>query len=173
MEIRRKLASLLGYPTWADFITEEKMVKSAQNVKEFLDDLEQRLRPLGVKEREVLLGLKAEDCKARGIPFDGEFKIWDYRYYDNKFVERSLSLDDALVKEYFPVTHIIPAILDIYQNLLSVRFEEVKAETWHPEVQVFAVWDKDAKDESGFIGYCYLDLFPRGERYIAFAANRC
>jgi Zn-dependent oligopeptidase len=28
-------------------------------------------------------------------------------------------------------------------------------------VQQFAVWDKDAKDESAFVGYCYLDLFPR------------
>jgi hypothetical protein len=31
------------------------------------------------------------------------------------------------------------------------------------EVQQFAVWDKDAKDDSGFVGYCYLDLFPRGK----------
>lgn len=30
------------------------------------------------------------------------------------------------------------------------------------DVQHFAVWKKDAKDESGFVGYCYLDLFPRG-----------
>lgn len=30
------------------------------------------------------------------------------------------------------------------------------------EVQQFAVWEKDAKDGSGFVGYCYLDLFPRG-----------
>jgi hypothetical protein len=30
-------------------------------------------------------------------------------------------------------------------------------------VQQFAVWDKDAKDDSGFVGYCYLDLFPRGK----------
>lgn len=32
----------------------------------------------------------------------------------------------------------------------------------HAEVQQFAVWEQDAKDESGFVGYCYLDLFPRG-----------
>jgi len=32
----------------------------------------------------------------------------------------------------------------------------------HAEVQQFAVWEKDAKDESAFVGYCYLDLFPRG-----------
>ena len=33
------------------------------------------------------------------------------------------------------------------------------------EVQAFAVWEKDAKDESGFVGYCYLDLFPRGMHF--------
>jgi Zn-dependent oligopeptidase len=32
---------------------------------------------------------------------------------------------------------------------------------WHEDVQRFAVWEKDATDESGFVGYCYLDLFPR------------
>jgi hypothetical protein len=85
-----------------------------------------------------------------------------------------------LVKEYFPVSVVVPTILEIYQNLLGVTFQEIKGSTWHPgmyhplttqvkrvltsiaEVQQFAVWDKDAKDESGFIGYCYLDLFPRG-----------
>ena len=30
------------------------------------------------------------------------------------------------------------------------------------DVQAFSVWEKDAKDASGFVGYCYLDLFPRG-----------
>jgi Zn-dependent oligopeptidase len=37
--------------------------------------------------------------------------------------------------------------------------------TWHPEVQRFSVWEKDAKDESGFVGYCYLDLYPRANKY--------
>jgi Zn-dependent oligopeptidase len=57
----------------------------------------------------------------------------------------------------------VPTILEIYQNLLGVRFEAVKdSETWHPEVQMFTVWEKNTNDESGFIGYCYLDLYPRG-----------
>ena len=58
---------------------------------------------------------------------------------------------------------VVPAILEIYQNLLRVRFHEVKdAHTWHPDAQMFAVWAADAKDESDFVGNCYLDLFPRG-----------
>ncbi|EKM49553.1 uncharacterized protein PHACADRAFT_265095 [Phanerochaete carnosa HHB-10118-sp] len=163
--LRRKIADLLNYSTWADYVTEVKMAKNAKTVKEFLADLEQKLRPVALKEREILLALKQEEHKKKGLEFDGEFNIWDYRYYDRKYVEKSLDLDDMLVKEYFPVTVVVPAILEIYQNLLGVKFVEVKGETWHPEVQQFAVWEKDAKDESGFVGWCYLDLFPRESKY--------
>ncbi|ETW81741.1 Metallo peptidase M3A [Heterobasidion irregulare TC 32-1] len=165
LDLRRKIAALLGYRNWADYITEVKMIKSGAGIESFLADLEQKLRPVGTKERLTLLGLKQEECKAKGLPFDGEFYIWDYRYYDRKFIEESLALDDSLVKEYFPVGVVVPTILEIYQNLLGVRFEEVKGDTWHPEVQMFAVWEQGAKDESGFVGYCYLDLFPRASKY--------
>jgi Zn-dependent oligopeptidase len=124
--------------------------------------------------------MKKKEHEAKGLPFDGQFYLWDYRYYDRKYIEESLNLDDMLVKEYFPVSVVVPTILTIYQNLLSVQFHEIKKpSTWHPgalyicivdqflsdsrsEVQAFEVWEKDAKDESDFVGYCYLDLFPRG-----------
>ncbi|KAF8650117.1 hypothetical protein AX16_005354 [Volvariella volvacea WC 439] len=150
LDLRRRIAKLLGYKTWADYITEIKMVKNAQGVFDFLDDLERRLRPVGLKDRETLLEMKRQEHEEKGLPYDGNFYIWDYR----------------LVKEYFPVSVVVPAILEIYQNLLGVRFEEIKGgSTWHPDVQQFAVWEKDAKDESGFVGYCYLDLFPREAKY--------
>ena len=97
-----------------------------------MTDLEQKLRPVGLKDRETLLALKKEEHEEKGLPFDGEFYLWDYRYYDRKFIERSLDLDDMLLKEYFPVSKVVPAILEIYQNLLGVKFVEVKGETWHP-----------------------------------------
>ena len=138
----------------------------------FLADLQQKLRPVGLKEREALLVLKKQQHDELGIPFDGEFYIWDYRYYDRLFIEKTLDLDDMKVKEYFPVDKVVPAILEIYQNLLGVKFVEIKGETWHPEVQQFAVWENNAKDESGFVGYCYLDLFPRGMHSSVLAVLR-
>lgn len=168
LDLRRRIASILGYKTWADYVTEVKMVKTGDAAQAFVDDLEAKLRPVGIKEREILLSLKKEEHEKRGLPFDGEFYIWDYRYYDRLFVEKTLSLDDSLVKEYFPVSVVVPTILSIYQNLLGVRFIEVtggKKDVWHPEVQQFAVWESDANDDSGFIGYCYLDLFPRAAKY--------
>ncbi|KAG6917456.1 hypothetical protein DXG01_002433 [Tephrocybe rancida] len=173
LDLRRQIAKLLGYETWqarvlcgwADYNTEDQMVKTGKNVDDFLSDLENKLRPVGLKDRDILLAMKKKEHEAKGLPFDGEFYFWDYRYYDRKYVEETLDLDDMLVKEYFPVDVIVPTILSIYQNLLGVRFEEIQGSTWHPEVQQFAVWEKDAKDETGFIGYCYLDLFPRASKY--------
>jgi Zn-dependent oligopeptidase len=129
-----------------------------------LDDLEKKLRPLGERELKVLKELKAKDRAARGLEPEDEFFVWDYRFYDRLYVEESLSLDENAVKEYFPVSKVVPTILQIYQDLLGVRFEQANAEqagTWHEEVQAYAVWEKDAKDGEGFIGWCYLDLFPR------------
>ncbi|KAF8447276.1 peptidase family M3-domain-containing protein, partial [Boletus edulis BED1] len=104
---------------------------------------------------------KREMHTNRGLPIDDNFYIWDYRYYDRLYVARNLDFDDFLVKKYFPVSVVIPAILDIYQNLLGVKFVEITGDA--RDAQQFAVWEMDAKDESGFIGYCYLDLFPRGK----------
>ena len=87
---------------------------------------------MGLKERETLLGLKEQEYKEKGLAFDGEFYLWDYMYYDRMFVEKTLNLDDNLVKEYFPVEFVVPTILEIYQRLLGVRFEEVEGELWHP-----------------------------------------
>ncbi|KAF8208884.1 metallopeptidase MepB [Mycena galopus ATCC 62051] len=154
--LRRQIAKVLKYPTWADYRTEPKMVKTGKGVVDFLDDLENKLAPVGLKDRETLLALKKKEHEERGLPFDGNLYIWDYRYYDRKYIETSLELDDMLVKEYFPVSVV---------NLLGVRFETINGSTWHPDVQQFAVWEKDATDESGFIGYCYLDLFPRESKY--------
>jgi len=140
-------------------------VKSAKNVTEFLDELERKMRPVGMKDRDALLALKKEECERLNLPFDGQLYIWDYRYYDRKFVEKNLALDDSVVKEYFPVSVVVPTILKIYQNLLGVRFEEVKGTLWHEDAQMFAVWESDAKNETGFVGYCFLDLFPREAKY--------
>lgn len=97
-----------------------------------MDDLEERLKPIGKKDLKTLLALKKEVCEKRGLPFDEVLYLWDYRYYDRLFVEKSLSLDDSLIKEYFPVDVVVPAILEIYQNLLGVKFHDFEGATWHP-----------------------------------------
>jgi len=167
LDLRRKLAKLMNYKTWADYVEEDKMIKTGKAVEEFLADLRTKLTPIGLKEREELLKIKKEQHEKSGYPFDNEFYIWDYRYYDNAFVEKTLDLDDNLVKEYFPVDVVVPAILEIYQELLGVKFRSSpeKVGTWHTEVQHLEVWDAGATTEEDFLGDVYLDLYPRENKY--------
>ena len=110
-------------------------------LSQFVNDLEAKLRPVGIKDREVLLALKKKEYEEKGLAFDGEFYIWDYRYYDRKYIDEFLSLDDMIVKEYFPVSTVVPAILDIYQNLLGVQFEAIQnPSTWHPGMLYVFPW---------------------------------
>jgi Zn-dependent oligopeptidase len=34
---------------------------------------------------------------------------------------------------------------------------------YYSEVQQFAVWNANAKTKEDFLGWAYLDLFPRGQ----------
>ncbi|KAN0088975.1 hypothetical protein V8E55_006032 [Tylopilus felleus] len=164
LHLRRQITEILQYDSWADYITEVKMVKSATNAKKLLDDFKS---PLGIQARATLLALKKEEHLKRGLLFDDTYYIWDYSC--------NLDLDDSPVKEYFPVSVIVPAILNIYQDLLRVKFVEFTGDArdvWH-EVQQFPVREKDAKDESGFIGYYHLDLFPRGTTSLRWQILAC
>lgn len=165
-KLRRQAAQLLGYQNHAEEILEVKMAKNPKTVLDFLADLEAKLRPLGEAEKETLLALKKEECAARGWEYDGELFLWDRTYYERVHLEKTLALDDDEVKKYFPVAKVVPTILGMYEELLGVSFvavpktEAAGGKTWHDEAEAYAVWDKEQ-----FIGYMYLDLFPRPNKY--------
>lgn len=47
------------------------MAKTAKTALDFLDDLYQRLKPIGIKERDALLELKKQEFGKEGWEFDG------------------------------------------------------------------------------------------------------
>ncbi|OCK76625.1 thimet oligopeptidase [Lepidopterella palustris CBS 459.81] len=183
--LRDEAARILGYSNHAEFRIEDKMAKTPKTVDDFLSDLRTRLAPGGEKEIQKLLALKQEDLKSRGDEEsdDGHYYLWDHRYYDRLMLERDYSLDQQKITEYFPLQTTIRGMLHIFEELFGLAFVEIVGEerneiadsgkgsdiVWHEEVQVFSVWD-DEGEGSGFVGYLYLDLFPREGKY-GHAAN--
>ena len=171
MKLRTKAAKVLGYDTWADYIIEPKMAKTAATASDFLNDLLEKLKPIGAEERDRLLELKETECKELGIKYEPVLYAWDYRYLDRLYIERNLDLDDEKVKEYLPAEHVVNEMLEIYSHILGVtciKMEDQKV--WHEEVTVFSVWDTkllesgaDAKES--YLGQLYLDLYPREAKY--------
>ncbi|KAL7009563.1 metalloendopeptidase [Cystobasidiomycetes sp. EMM_F5] len=166
MELRREAASVIGYSTWADYIIEPKMAKSAKTAIDFLEDLYSKIKPIGELERDRLLALKKQEAGELKIDFDGQFNAYDYRYLDRLYTERTLKLDDEEVKQYLPVEQVVSKTFQLYQDLLGVQcFQDKKAQVWHKDVTAWTVWDKDIQGDQSFMGYLYLDLFPRENKY--------
>ncbi|XP_019393844.1 PREDICTED: thimet oligopeptidase [Crocodylus porosus] len=163
VDLRAQKAGLLGFNTHADFVLEMNMAKSSRTVASFLDELAQKLKPLGEKERAVILELKKKECEKRDLVFDDRINAWDMRYYMNQVEETKYSVDQNLLKEYFPMQVVTAGLLDIYQELLGLSFHlEEGAQVWHEDVQLYTVKD-GASGET--IGKFYLDLYPREGKY--------
>ncbi|CAF91485.1 unnamed protein product, partial [Tetraodon nigroviridis] len=163
VRLRAQKSTLLGFGTHADFVLEMNMAKSGQEVAVFLEELAQKLKPLGDEERATLLRLKEEECQKRKLPFSGELHAWDMRYYMTQVEEMQYSVDQNLLKEYFPMEVVTRGLLDIYQDLLGLSFRRVEdAPVWHPDVSLYSVTDRASAQ---VVGQFYLDLFPREGKY--------
>lgn len=163
LALRAQKSSLLGFATHADFVLEMNMAKNSQKVAAFLDELARRLKPLGEQERAVLLRLKEAECKKRGVAFSGELHAWDTRYYMTQVEETEYAVDQNLLKEYFPLDVVTDGLLQIYQQLLGLRFSRMDdAPVWHPDVSSYAVHDRSTGEA---LGMFYLDLHPREGKY--------
>lgn len=183
--LRDEAARIIGYKNHAEFRIEDKMAKTPKTVDDFLSDLRTRLAPGGKKEVDKLLELKRQDVKDRNLNdgTDSHYFLWDHRYYDRLMLEKDYSLDQQQIAEYFPLSTTIEGMLKIFEELFGLVFIDIVGKdrdalaqggkgsdiVWHEDVQVFSVWD-DEGEGSGFVGYLYLDLFPRDGKY-GHAAN--
>nr|XP_055039593.1 thimet oligopeptidase isoform X1 [Misgurnus anguillicaudatus] len=161
--LRSQKSSLLGFSTHADFVLEMNMAKSSKKVAGFLEDLARKLKPLGEEERAVMLKLKEQECQKRNLPFTGELHAWDMRYYMTQVEETQYAVDQNQLKEYFPMEVVTQGLLDIYQELLNLTFQQVEgAPVWHEDVTLYCVKDRTSGQ---VVGQFYLDLFPREGKY--------
>lgn len=174
VKIRSQIAPLLGYKSHAEYVLENRMAKKPENVSEFLASLKERLSPMAKQDLARLLEIKKEDYKARGLPFDGQFYSWDIRFYTNILLESEYKVDNQEIANYFSIGSTVDKILELYEKTLRLKFFKVSdadKKTWHEDVHQFHVWDASEEGEpTEFLGWFYLDLHPRPNKY-GHAAN--
>ena len=164
ISLRDRAAKILGYNNHAEFILEIRLAKKPENVLEFLNDLQAKLKVLAGPELEELEALKKE------LEPDQESTVFDqdWAYFKRISEERKYNLDQDLVKQYFPTLYVVEEMLQFYQDVFGLKFKETEdVEKWHSDVQVFEVSDTETEE---YIGRFFLDLYPRDGKYNHAAA---
>ena len=150
--LRNERANLLGYPTHAHFILEERMASSPERVQAFLNELLEKAKPAA--EREF------EELKQFAKTLDGIEKIekWDGAYYSEKLKQKLFDLDDEKLKPYFKLENVVAGVFKVAEKLFGLKFEEVfDIDKYHEEVKTFKVFD----NTGNLVSLFYADFHPR------------
>lgn len=152
-ELRRRLANLLGHPTYASHGLQKTMAGNPEAVYKLLDSLRDAYRPAQLKEFEALNAYIAE---TEAEPF--EMMPWDYSYYSNKLQKRDYSYNEEEMRPYFRLENVVDGVFGLATKLYGVTFtENSDIEVYHPDVKAYDVNDADGS----FLGVLYTDFFPR------------
>jgi thimet oligopeptidase len=163
IRLRREIATMLGYNSWADYRTEILMSGSGDTALTFLEDLNTGLQPKFDAEIERMRAMKATDT---GDP-NTNLHVWDFRYYQNEIAKRQFSVDAEKLRVYFPLDNTIDGMFDVYASIFNLEFTEIEPpQKWINDLRLFVTSDAKTREP---LGMFYLDMFPRDGKYKHFA----
>jgi thimet oligopeptidase len=161
LAVRDSLAHLFGFPNWASYQLDTHMVKDPARVMTFLDEIDAGLASRTRAEIAEVAALKRASGDTTPLVSS------DMAFYMAMLRRTKYNVDPEEIRQYFPVDHVVAGVFGIYEQLLGVKFDEIKpADAWAPGVREFAVSDAATKKPLGWI---FLDLFPRPHKYEHFA----
>ncbi len=154
--VRAEQARLLGYASWADYVTEDKMARSANTVHTFLERVAVASEQRSLADLAQLLLRKRKDQ-----PSAERVEDWEKAYYEERVKQEAFAFDSQSVRPYFEFRRTRDGLLAICSRLFDVSFHRVAgADVWHPAVDVYDVQRGEAR-----LGRIYLDLHPRPDKY--------
>lgn len=157
---RHELAKLLGYPDWADYVTEDKMIKTAHAAAAFIDKVARLATPRAEEDyQELLERMKKE------IPDATEVGDWQKSWVEELVKRDAYSFDSQATRPYFAYRRVEQGVLDITSRLFGLTYRKSDADVWHPQVESYEILDGGE-----VIGRFFLDMHPRENKYKHAAA---
>jgi thimet oligopeptidase len=152
LAVRRQIASILGFASWADLATANQMMGSAANLKKFIGQLELASRAGAEQEYAMVLAFARKQQ-----PGLAALKSSDRGYWYEQYRREAFAFDSQSVRPYFPYPAVEKGILETAARLFHVSFERNQnAGVWHPQVSAWDVYDRGQ-----MCGRFYLDMHPR------------
>ena len=153
INLRRELAQLLGYDTYADYVLNHRMAANIQNVYNLLDQLVEAYKPTALKEKEEL-----RDMARQTMGADFVLEPWDAPFYSHKLQLEKYNVDSEMVRPYLELNNVIKGVFGLATRLYGITFKENKdIPVYHPDVKAYEVFDKDGS----YLAVLFADFHPR------------
>lgn len=154
--LRDEAARMLGCTSYNHQLVRHRMMKTPEAVMNLLGTVGTKVKPLVGKEMEKLREMRGDG---------GPIHFWDFVHYDERMLKER-DVNSELVAQYFPADFVIGRMLEIFEQLFHLEIIEVvdrdDGGVWHPDVKVYTVVDLV---QDVFVGYLYMDLYPRDGKY--------
>ena len=147
VNLRREIAQLLGFRTYADYVLKNRMAGSVRNVYRLLGDLIDAYRPTAEKEMKAVQRMTRE-----------RLEPWDTGFYSHKLKLKKYNIDAEMLRPYFQLDKVIGGVFGLANRLYGITFKENKdIPVYHPDVKAYEVFDRDGS----FLAVFYADFHPR------------
>lgn len=151
--LRRKMASMLGYRNYADYVLEENMARTTSAVEDFLSDLMAKTLPYARDEVSGISRYASEHGSG-----DDTLMPWDFPFWGERCKEAEYSINEELLKPYFRLEDCIDAVFSLAGRLYGLKFSETRdVPVYHEDVKVYEV----TGDDGEHLALLYADFFPR------------
>jgi thimet oligopeptidase len=155
---RHEYATILGYPSWAQYITEDKMIGSEKAVADFIarisDAATDRMR---ADYDELLERKRADEPAATAVD------PWDRTYLSDRLKAEKLAFDTQSVRPYFEYTRVKAGLMTMLERMFGVTFTPCEdVPVWHEDVESY---DVIRTEDQTHLGRIFLDMHPRPGKF--------
>ena len=193
--LRYKIANILGYKNNIEYKLSYERIAKENQIYILLNKLIPKLKKSGYNEYNTILNYFVDNINTfddkiknnilnnivnhnninKGIKkMNNKINKYDFSYFSNIYKEKYYGIDTNIIKKYFPLNYTIDRVFKMYEKIFSIKFERVKnvkkSQIWYKDVILYRVVDKAKNkyikyNKSNVLGYLYLDLFPRANKY--------
>ena len=150
--LRGQKARLLGFKTHSNYVLEESMAKTPENVNKLLNDLWKPALEKAKIEASDIQKMMAKDG------MKGAVQPYDWRYYTEKIRKERFDLDEEELKPYFSLENVRKGVFQVTGKLYGIQFKELNnVPKYHQDASVWEVTEADGSP----IGIIYMDFHPR------------
>lgn len=169
-KLRAEKAKLMGYDNYADYSLEKAMAKNSGNVYNFLHQLIADYSPKADQETKAI-----EDYAKKTMGSDFKLQPYDRFYFSSKMKKEQLNISEDEIKPYFNIDSVqVNGVFYAAHRAYGLTFKQRKdIPTYHPDMKVFEVIDKDGKPIALFYSDYFRRPTKRGGAWMSAFAKQC